>query len=185
MPLFGGARDISLFRTMNRELINDIIQTEIGYHKFVLPDSRTNVYGESENKVYYEPLLVPCLITKEDQVWNEKEFGPDLTQQMTFAFLKADMEEKNLLPEIGDIVLFNNDYFELNSLVENQFFAGKNPDFSMNEDTDNFGVSLSIICKASKSRIESLKTVPFRSGIYPTTTKVEATNANPRNQLYS
>ena len=178
MPLFGGARDISLFRTMNRELINDIIQTEIGYHKFVLPDSNTNVYGESENKVYYEPLLVPCLITKEDQVWNEKEFGPGLTQQMTFAFLKADMVEKDLVPEIGDIVLFNNDYFELNSLVENQFFVGKNPDYSMNGDTDEFGVSLSIICKASKSRIEQLNTIPLRSGIYPTTEKVAATNHN-------
>ena len=185
MPLFGGARDISLFRTMNRELINDIIQTEIGYYKFVLSNSSINVYGESENKTYYEPLLISCLINKEDQVWNEREFGPDITQQMTFSFLKADMNEKDLVPEIGDIVLFNNDFFELNSLVENQFFVGKNPDYSMNEDTDNFGVSLSIICKASKTRIESLKTIPIRSGIYPSTTKVEATNANPRNQLYS
>jgi len=73
MPLFGGARDISLFRTMNQKLINDIIQTEIGYYKFVLQDSNTNVYGESEKKVYYEPLLIPCLINKEDQVWNESE----------------------------------------------------------------------------------------------------------------
>ena len=55
----------------------------------------------------------------------------------------------------------------------------------MNNDTDNFGVSLSIICKGSKSRVEQLKTVPLRSGIYPTTTKVERTDANPRNQLYS
>ena len=86
---------------------------------------------------------------------------------------------------MGDIVLYNNDYFEFNSIVENQFFAGKNPDYSMNEDTDGFGVSLSIICKGSKSRVEQLKTIPFRSGIYPTTTKVESTNANPRTQLYS
>ena len=185
MPLFGGARDISLFRTMNRELINDIIQTEIGYYKFVLQDTVTNVYGEAENKVYYEPLLIPCLITREDQTWNETDFGPDSTQQMTFAFLRADMKAKDLLPEVGDIVLFNNDFFELNSLVENQFFVGKNPDYSMNEDTDGFGVSLSIICKGSKSRVEQLKTIPFRSGIYPTTTKVESTNANPRTQLYS
>ena len=34
---------------MNRELINDIIQTEIGYYKFVIEDSRTNVYGEAQN----------------------------------------------------------------------------------------------------------------------------------------
>ena len=185
MPLFGGSRDISLFRTMNKELINDIIQTELGYYKFVLQDSETNVYGESDKKVYYEPLLIPALITKDDQIWNESEFGPDITQQMTFAFLKATMVEKNVVPEIGDIVLFNNDYFEFNSIVENQFFVGKNPDYSMNEDTDNFGVSLSIICRVSKSRIEQLKTIPFRSGVYPTTTKVEQTNANPRRQLYS
>ena len=130
-------------------------------------------------------MLIPSLITREDQAWNETDFGPDSTQQMTFAFLRATLVEKNLVPEIGDIVLYNNDYFEFNSIVENQFFTGKNPNYSMNEDTDNFGVSLSIICRASKSRIEQLKTVPFRSNIYPTTTKVEQTLANPRNQLYS
>jgi hypothetical protein len=185
MPLFGGNRDISLFRTMNKELINDIIQTEVGFYKFVIQDSDTNVYGESENKVYYEPLLIPSLITRDDQTWNETEFGPDSTQQMSFAFLRTTLVEKNLVPEIGDIVLYNNDYFEFNSIVENQFISGKNPDYSMNEDTDGFGVSLSIICKGSKSRVEQLKTVPLRSGIYPTTTKVETTIANPRTQLYN
>ena len=185
MALFGRARDISLFRTMNKELINDIIQQEVGFYKFVLQDTVTNVYGEAENKVYYEPQLFPCLITREDQAWSETDFGPDSTQQFTFAFLRADLKEKQLLPEIGDIVLYNNDYFEFNSIVENQFFAGKNPDYSMNGDTDNFGVSLSIICRGSKLRTEQLKTVPLRSNIYPTTEKVQATQANPRNQLYS
>lgn len=185
MPLFGGHRDISLFKNINKELINDIIQTEIGYYKFALAESETNLYGESEKKVYYEPLLIPSLITKDDQVWNDAEFGPDMTQQMTFAFLKDILVDKNLVPEVGDIVLFNNDYFEFNSIIENQFFVGKNPDYSMNEDTDNFGTSLSIICRGSKSRVEQLKIIPFRSNIYPTTTKVEQTNANPRNQLYS
>ena len=73
MPLFGGARDISLFRTMNKELMNDIIQQEVGFYKFVLKDTVTNVYGEAENKVYYEPLLFPCLITREDQTWSETD----------------------------------------------------------------------------------------------------------------
>ena len=125
MPLFGGARDISLFRTMNKELINDIIQTEVGFYKFVLQDSATNIYGESENKVYYEPMLIPCLINREDQVWSETDFGPDSTQQMTFSFLRATLVEKDLIPEIGDIVLYNNDYFEFTSVIENQFFVGK------------------------------------------------------------
>lgn len=185
MPLFGGSRDISLFRTMNKELLNDIIQTEIGYYKYVLPDSPTNVYGEAEKKVYYEPLLVPSLITKKDQTWTETEFGPNISQEITFAFLRDTLVELNLVPEVGDIVLFNNDYFEFTSIVENQFIVGKVPDYSMNEDTDDFGNSFSIICTGTKSRIEVLNTIPFRSNIYPSTTKVEQTDANPRDQLYS
>ena len=50
MPLFGGSRDISLFRHMNRELINDIIQTEIGYYKIVLDQNQPNLYGEAPDK---------------------------------------------------------------------------------------------------------------------------------------
>ena len=164
MPLFGGARDISLFRTMNRELINDIIQTEIGYYKFVLQDTVTNVYGEAENKVYYEPLLIPCLITREDQTWNETDFGPDSTQQMIFAFLRADMKAKDLLPEVGDIVLFNNDFFELNSLVENQFFAGKNPDTWDGGDTQGYNVSITVSTHVARRSQLKLKD-DFRVGI--------------------
>ena len=36
MALFGGSRDISLFHTINKELIKDIIHTEVAYFKFAL-----------------------------------------------------------------------------------------------------------------------------------------------------
>ena len=80
MPLFGGSRDISLFRTMNRELINDIIQTEIAYYKIILDQTVTNVYGESNKKYYYEPLRLSCLIEKSEQDWSSDDFGPDIKQ---------------------------------------------------------------------------------------------------------
>jgi hypothetical protein len=34
--LFGGQRDASLFRKINKELINDIIDTEIYYYKIII-----------------------------------------------------------------------------------------------------------------------------------------------------
>jgi hypothetical protein len=40
MALFGGSRDISLFNTLNKELINDIIQTEVGYYKLLLKEQQ-------------------------------------------------------------------------------------------------------------------------------------------------
>ena len=179
MPLFGGSRDISLFRTMNRELINDIIQTEIAYYKIVLDKSITNVYGESSKKYYFEPIRISCLINKDEQEWSSDAFGPDINQKYEYRFLKADLNGINLFPEVGDIILFNNDFWEVDTLVENQFFVGKKPEFAISEDNIDFGVSLSIILGTHLSRIEKLNLIPLRSGKYPITTKASSSLANP------
>ena len=180
MPLFGGSRDISLFRTMNRELINDIIQTEIDYYKIILDQTVTNVYGESNKKYYYEPLRLSCLIEKSEQDWSSDDFGPDIKQTFQYKFLKADLNDINLFPEVGDLILFNNDFWEVDTFVENQFFVGKKPEFAISEDTQDFGVSLSIILGTHLSRIEKLNLVPLRGDIYPITEIASGSNANPR-----
>ena len=180
MPLFGGSRDISLFRTMNRELINDIIQTEIAYYKIILDQTVTNVYGESNKKYYYEPLRLSCLIEKSEQDWSSDDFGPDIKQIFQYKFLKADLNDINLFPEVGDLILFNNDFWEVDTFVENQFFVGKKPEFAISEDTQDFGVSLSIILGTHLSRIEKLNLVPLRGDIYPITEIASGSNANPR-----
>ena len=58
MALFGGHRDASLFRHVNKELINDIIDTEIYYYKVIIDESNINLYGEGKDKVYYNPLKI-------------------------------------------------------------------------------------------------------------------------------
>ena len=52
MALFGGSRDVCLFNNLNKELINDIIQTEVAYYKFALEQTVSNVYGEAPGKNY-------------------------------------------------------------------------------------------------------------------------------------
>ena len=56
MALFGGARDISLFRHLNRELIGNVISQECVYYKYKLGETKVNLYGESAGaKYYYTP----------------------------------------------------------------------------------------------------------------------------------
>lgn len=178
MPLFGGARDISLFRSMNRELINDIIQTEIAYYKLALHQTISNIYGESNKKSYYEPLRLACLIDKSDQEWSSDDFGPEIKQIYQYKFLKADLETINLVPEVGDLVLYNNDFWEVDTFIENQYFAGKKPEYAISTDTQNFGTSLSIILSTHLSRIEKLNLIPLRGGKYPTTSIASGSIAN-------
>lgn len=180
MPLFGGSRDISLFRSMNKELINDIIQNEIAYYKLALEETTSNIYGESSQKSFYEPVRLSCLIEKSDQEWSSDDFGPDIKQIYQYRFLKDSLATINLIPEVGDLILFNNDFWEVDTFIENQFFVGKKPEYAISTDTQDFGVSLSIILSTHLSRIEKLNLIPLRGGKYPTTETALGTTANPR-----
>ena len=178
MALFGGSRDISLFNTVSKELINDIIQTEVGYYKFALEKTTSNVYGESMGKMFYEPVRIACLMKKEDQSWSSNDFGSDIDQTIDFRFLKEELKELNLVPEVGDILLFKNNFYEVDTRVENQLILGKDPDYAISTGATDFGNSHSIILTGHLSTIEKLNLIPLRGGKYPSTNKITDGTAN-------
>ena len=145
MALFGGSRDISLFKNVSKELINDIIQTEVAYYKFALEQTNVNVYGEAPGKNYYEPLKIACLINRTDQAWSSDQFGSDINKIIQFSFLKDELKEINLIPEVGDLLLFRNNFYETDGKIENQLILGRDPDYAISTETVNFGESFSIL----------------------------------------
>ena len=179
MALFGKNRDINLFHTINSELIKDIIQTEVAYYKFALEQTTSNVYGESMGKNYYEPLKIACLINKDDQSWSSDDFGSDINQSLTFSFLKDELKTINLFPNVGDIVLFRNNFFEIDTKNENQLIMGRDSEYALSTETAEHGTSFSIIVTAHQSRVEKLNLVPLRGGKYPTTNKITDGTVNP------
>jgi len=181
MALFGGSRDISLFNTVSKELINDIIQTEIAYYKFSLEQTKTNVYGEAPQKNYYEPIKIASLIDRSNQTWESDEFGPDVNQTINFTFLRREFIELNLFSDVGDLILFRNNFYEVDSRIENQLAFGKDPDYALSTETSDFGGNFSITLGTHISRIEKLNLVPLRGGKYPTITKPSGGEANQIN----
>ena len=101
---FGSDRDISLLVNIGRELLHDIIEQEILYHKLSIEDIDVNLYGEALQKSFWNAVKLNCLITRGDQVINIEEFGPDLGREASFAFIRQDLEDKSLVPEVGDIL---------------------------------------------------------------------------------
>jgi len=163
MSLFGTSRDVSLIRHINRELINNVIEQQVGYYKYDLSRTQQNIYGESNGqKFYYDPVLVNCLIERTPPTWTVSDLGPDVTQDITVRFLRDDLAGISLstelpdggkgftygiVPEVGDIMVWNNDYYEMDEVIENQLFVSKDPAYSYSSDNENFGSSISIICK--------------------------------------
>ena len=155
MSIFGSQKDFALIRKMNRALLRDIIEQEIGYYKISLQDTQDNIYGEALTKTYLPPVLMQCLITRGDQAYSVDDFGPDLTRQLSFAFLRDDLVDAVLVPEIGDIIMLNESYYEVDTVRENQFFFGKDNNYNYGRSAA-YGASISIVCDAHLTRADKL-----------------------------
>jgi hypothetical protein len=156
MALYGEARDISMFRHVNRELMGNIISQQVAIYKFRLEETKVNLYGEAAHAKYYDdPVLLYCLIERQNQSYPESDFGIDFQWGITFKFLRDDLVDANVVPEVGDIFLYQKGYYEVDSTNANQYFVGKNPDYPnkgddgvnpLENDLENFGYNVSIIC---------------------------------------
>jgi len=113
------------FLSVNNELLNKIISQEVSYHKVSLKATKSNLYGESESKFYLPPIILTCLIDRNPQDSNDTDFGYDSKQNYDFKFLRPHLKRLNLICEVGDIISFNNYYYEVHHIKEDQYIGGK------------------------------------------------------------
>lgn len=156
MSLYGKIKDINLFKSMNRELLENIIEQQVGYYKPKIEDINTNVYGEATNKTWIGPVLIKCLIERGEQAWKSDEFGADVNRIFRFRFLKDHLIAANVLTETGDVILWENDYYMVDGVIQNQLVVGKSNEYNYSDSVVNYGTSLSIILQAHYTRKEAL-----------------------------
>ncbi len=171
--MFGRLRDVSLIRGLNRELMHDIITQQAAIYKYKLEETTVNLYGEAAGEKFYDgPFLFNCLINREDQSFPENEEGVGFNQGIDFAFLRADLVDANVVPEVGDIILYQKNYYGVQSTISNQYFVGKNPDYPnnnsdgtlnpLNPGLEDFGTNLSIICNTYKIPNDKVAISPYK-----------------------
>jgi len=149
--LFAGSRDVSLIRKFNRELLGNIITQQASLYKFKLEKTQVNLYGEANGEKFYDgPFIFNCLIDREDQTFPNQDIGINFNQSINFYFLRDDLVDAGVVPEIGDIILYQEKYYGVEGLIENQYFGGKDPKYPNNENPLNpgleeFGSNISIL----------------------------------------
>lgn len=152
--LFGSNRDFNLLVNINRELLKDIVEQEILYYKFSIKDTEVNIYGEGLIKSFLEPLKLNCLITRGDQVITTDDFGPDLSREASFALLRQDLNDVSVVPEVGDIINWQEDYYVVDTVRENQLFLGRDKSYNLTDYGSRFGTSVSLILDCHQTRRE-------------------------------
>jgi hypothetical protein len=145
MPKFLVGRDISFLRNVARELIERVIEQTCVLYKINLNETRVNIYGEAMNKTWHKGVELNVLINKESETINYEGFGADTNQNIEFRFDREHCEERNAYPQIGDIIYFDNSYFEIDNTNEIQFVGGLPGGDDDSEETYNKR-NWSIIC---------------------------------------
>ena len=125
MPLFLSDRDMTFITGINKELVNDVIETPVIIYSIDTSVTSTNLYNESVDKTYKTGVQINALITHDDQTSQEDQFGPNVFQNIICAFHRETLKELDFYPERGDIVQWNDAYYEFNNVIDNQLLAGR------------------------------------------------------------
>jgi hypothetical protein len=175
MALYGGSRDISMFRRVNRELMGNIISQEIIYYKYKVGETKTNMYGEAyEGRNFADPVMLFALLEIGDTTSPVSDLGVDFDWPLTVRLLRDDLLSKlnpanqgsfgtyqtpfiqygaEIHPEVGDIIGYQNGYWEVDNTNMTQYFVGKDPQYPyydangnnpLNPGLEDFGYNVDI-----------------------------------------
>ena len=146
-PFFIPQKEVDLINHFNEELIDDIVGQSVDIYKVSVENTDENIYGESTTKYYDVGFRVNCLIEWDEPEVSQEEYGADLNSNITMFFQRENLASGslNFFPEHGDIVDWNNFYWEIGSVTEPQIIGG-HPNFSH-----------SIKATAGRSRLSSLQ----------------------------
>ena len=149
MPKFVSSRDFEFFQHINKEISADIVDTLVILYKLNLDYVNTNIYGESTEKISYTGVELSAFIDyRPNAVVSDSGFGIDQTQESEFRFVRSILEERHVYPEIGDIVGYNDAFYEIDNIQEVQLIAGRP------------GYNESIICETHLTRRSNIQIEP-------------------------
>jgi len=143
-------RDINLVNSLNGELMGDIVENLITIFKIAPNETKTNIYGETSaesGKWYLPGIQISSLTERPEMTAEYDDFGPSRNQNHVFKMREKMLQMLNFYPEIGDIIFWNDRYYEIDNVVQEQLLGGVSEK------------SHSIICNAHYTKITSLNVI--------------------------
>jgi hypothetical protein len=148
MPRFIGARDYNFFQNISRELIDEVVQTQVFFYKLIAGETTVNLYGEALDKSYYDGVSVFAMLQYGDETQQYDGFGQDTEQEVVVRINQDTCILKDIYPEIGDFFYFNNSFYEITNTNQTQLVGM--------QVENNFGIE----CITRLTRISQLNIKP-------------------------
>ncbi len=182
MPKFFNAKDLDFIKTISEEVVDYVVEQAVVLFKVSVGETKTNLYGESLGKVWHAPATLMCIVDREPMNVVYEGFGADKQQAVEFRFNRERLRETSYsvpkvrdingtlipadaiqntqygYPEIGDIILFDDIYYEIDNAAESRLIGGQpeiyNSESSSFEDTKMQIVATAFMVRRSAIQID-------------------------------
>ena len=148
MPKFFNAKDLDFIKTISEEVVDYLVEQAVVLFKVSVGETKTNLYGESLGKVWREPSTLMCIVDREPINIVYEGFGADRQGTVEFRFNRQRIREESYAvpkvrdingtlipteaiqnltvgyPEIGDVILYDEIYYEIDNVREPQWIGG-------------------------------------------------------------
>lgn len=181
MPKFYNANDLNFIKSIAEEVVDYVVEQAVTLFKVSVGETKTNLYGESLGKVWYQPADLMAIVDREPPGVNyEGEAGADRIQSVEFRFNIMRLRTETLprfrdingtlipadaiqntqygYPEIGDVILFDESYYEIDNIRRTNLIGGSpkiyNKTTNEFEDARMFLIATSHMVRRSQIQIE-------------------------------
>lgn len=159
MPKFFNAKDLDFIKTISEEVVDYLVEQAVTLFKVSVGETKTNLYGESLGKVWRAPSTIMAIVDREPANVVYEGFGADKQQAVEFRFNRMRLRDtsysvpkvrdvngtlvpteaiQNLTvgyPEIGDVILFDGTYFEIDNVRESKLVGGSPEIYNKEDDS--------------------------------------------------
>ena len=182
MPKFFNARDLDFIKTIAEEVVDYVVEQAVVLFKVSVGETKTNLYGESLGKIWHAPATLMSIVDREPSNVVYEGFGGDKSQLVEFRFNRQRLRDESYsvpklrdvngtlipadaiqnsdfgYPEIGDVILFDAAYYEIDNVRINNLIGGSpeiyNKETNTFEDARSNLIATAIMVRRSQVQIE-------------------------------
>lgn len=122
---FTTPQDYQTMVRINQELINVVVDNRVILYKIQQDLTNVNSYGEATKKTWYTGVEIPLLYRREQQNPTQDMQNINFEQRSEFHFLRQECIDRKIYPEVGDVIYFDSQYYEIDNINEIQLVAGR------------------------------------------------------------
>ena len=124
--LFITPREVDLVSDLTKEVMKDVIGQKVYYYRVREEYSDIHdVYEESPEKVFDQPLEIDALVEWDSSKVSTNNFGTEKYQKITVYIQARDMFDKQIDLREGDYLSYSTNFFEITTVEYDQIIFGQ------------------------------------------------------------